>query len=90
MGPVTRTHYPKYTLVEQSSIEAWQGVAEAKYEMPPSSDRRYLRHGTTGTTARGHGKPSRPPHGALTVPTRPVAQLLAQQDHQQYLLIVDS
>ena len=55
MGPVTRRHYPKYTLVEQSSIEAWQGVAEAKYEMPPSSDRRYLRHGTTGTTARGLG-----------------------------------
>ena len=52
MGPVTLTHYPKYTLVEQSSIEAWQGVAEAKYEMPPSSDRRYLRH---GTTARGLG-----------------------------------
>ena len=53
MCPVTRRHYPKYTLVEQSSIEAWQGVAEAKYEMPPSSDRRYLRHGTA--PARGLG-----------------------------------
>ena len=65
MGPVTRRHYPKYTLVEQSSIEAWQGVAEAKYEMPPSSDRRYLRHGTTGTT----GTRAWCPHGLLMVPS---------------------
>ena len=49
MVPPTWRHYPQVYL-EQSSIEAWQGVAEAKYEMPPSSDRRYLRHGTTGTT----------------------------------------